>query len=71
VYPELLLLQVLHKRALNIISRNFPAVEGQDATRISSVVQDARIRIPPFLDRNIDNLFIVEPAGDTLLKLVS
>jgi hypothetical protein len=71
VYPELGLLRVLHERASNIIANNFPAAEDRDTALITSVVRDARIRIPPFLDRNIDNLFIVEPAGATLLQLIS
>ena len=71
IYPELELLRVLRERTGNIITNNIPAVKGTNTAAITEVMTDARIRIPPFLYRNIDNIFIIEPAGGTILQLIS
>src|SRR5665213_1617369 len=54
IYPELELLRILRDRASGIVTNNFPAIQGANTPSIITVIQDARIRIPPFLYRNID-----------------
>ena len=71
IYPELELLRILRDRASAIVTNNFPAIQGAPAPSIITVIEDARIRIPPFLYRNIDNVFVIEPGGGTISQLIS
>jgi hypothetical protein len=69
--PELLSVEVRRDRARGIITEQFPRVAGGMTNGIVAVIQSARIELPPLLLRNVDNLFLVEPGGASLLQLVS
>jgi len=71
VYPELLALKVMHDRASKIIHEQFPLAKNRAPVQIVSVVQSAHIELPPLLARNVDNFFLVEPGGASLLQVVS
>ena len=71
VYPELLSVQVQKKRAVGIITEQFPRIAGCMTAEIVVVIQSAQIDVPPLLSRNVDNFFLVEPGSASLLQVVS
>lgn len=71
VYAELLLVEVQRDRAARTIAQQFSLVASSTTTAIVAVIQSARIDIPPLLSRNVDNFFLVEPGGASLLQVVS
>jgi hypothetical protein len=72
IYPELLIIQVRHERAVGIINEVFPQMtsDGPSDT-IGNIIRGVKIEIPPFLSRNTDNLFLVAPGGPSLVQVVS
>jgi len=71
VYPELFSVEAQRDRAIGIITEQFPRVAGGMTNGIVATIQSARIDLPPLLLRNVDNLFLVEPGGASLLQLLS
>lgn len=73
VLPELLTLRVLHERATKIISEVWPKAkrEGWGTSGTVASILDAQIQMPPLLNRTVDQLFLLEEAGPTLLQLIT
>jgi hypothetical protein len=75
ISPELLALEVAHERAYKTISEEFPRAKiAQPALltiQIVALIRSVQIAIPPLLSRNVDQLYILEDAGPSLLQLVS
>jgi hypothetical protein len=74
IEPELLQLKVRHERAIKIISEEFPnakASRGILTAQVVSLIFSAQIGVPPLLNRTVDQLYVLEDAGPTLLQLIS
>jgi hypothetical protein len=75
ISPELLDLKVRHERARKIIGEEFPKIKAQRpsvmTTAVVASILDAKIEIPPLLSRTMEQLYILDQAGPTLLQLVS
>jgi|SRR5579859_807038 len=72
IYPEILNLGAAIKTArdgLVLLKERSRAVVGQ---AIASTLQMGTIPVPPMLDRNVDNFYLLgEPAGPNCLQLVN
>lgn len=72
IYPDLLKLDIIIgnvNATLQSLKTNNRVLVGQT---IGHTVQGGQIEIPPMLDRNVDNLYLLgEPAGPNCLQLVS
>jgi hypothetical protein len=71
IVPELLDLKVQHERAVKIISEELPKVVRAAIADIVPVIISVRIAIPPLLNRSVDQLYLIDEAGPTLLQLIS
>jgi hypothetical protein len=75
ISPELLQLKVRYERARKIIADEFPKAKAQRpgimTDAVVALILDARIEIPPLLSRSVDQLYILDEAGPTLLQLIS
>jgi hypothetical protein len=74
IFPELLELEVRHRRATDIINQEFPKIKiigVQTTEKIVSLTLMAQIEMPPLLSRTLDQLYILEKPGPTLLQLIS
>jgi hypothetical protein len=75
ISPELLDFKVRHERASKIISEEFPKVKAQRPSAMTdavvALILDTKIEIPPLLSRTVDQLYILDEAGPTLLQLIS
>lgn len=75
IYPELLVIRVTYERALKIVNEEFAKAKAAGSsiftTQIVALIRSAYIEIPPLLIRNIDQLYLLDDAGPTLLQLVS
>ena len=71
ISPELLDFKVRHERASKIINEEFPKVKAQRPSAMTdavvALILDARIELPPLLSRTVDQLYILDEAGPTLL----
>ncbi len=72
IYPELLKLTGVLQNVRDSLARlktNSRVLVGQT---IAATVQTGKVPIPPMLERNVDNFYLLgEPAGPTCLQLVS
>jgi hypothetical protein len=71
IYPEILKVRASYERAFDIIANAFPKMQKGFTTQIVEVIRDARIVVPPLLNRSIDQLYVLEEAGATMLQLLS
>jgi hypothetical protein len=71
VSADLLELGFSLDRTTSILAKNFPAVAGGIKISILQVVRSAKIDLPPMLERNADNLFVVEPGAASLIQVVA
>jgi len=73
IYPELLELEVVHKRAIGMFADKVPKVRRElwPAAETVALIRDVQIDIPPVLFRTLDQLYLVGEAGPTLLQLIS
>jgi hypothetical protein len=73
ISPELLNLKVRYERASKIIGEEFPKAKrpGMMTDGVVALIRDAQIEIPPLLNRSLDQLYILDEAGPTLLQLIS
>jgi hypothetical protein len=75
ISPELLALEVAYERASKTISEDFLRAKiAQPALltiQIVPLIRSVQIAIPPLLSRNVDQLYVLEDAGPSLLQLVS
>jgi hypothetical protein len=72
VYPELILIEVAHERAANMINKEWPkgSAQGPQA-EIAAYVRKACIRVPSILNRSFDSLYLLGDAGHSLQQLMS
>jgi hypothetical protein len=71
IYPELLSITVSRERASTIIQNEFPKVQRGFTTQIVALIRDVRVVVPPLLSRNVDQLYVLEEAGATILQPLS
>jgi hypothetical protein len=70
---ELLALKVRYERTCKIIDEEFPKAKQPYAMTdaVVSLILDARIDIPPLLNRTLSELYLLDDAEPTLLQLIS
>jgi hypothetical protein len=75
ISPELLDFKVRHERASKIIGEEFPKTKAQRPNvmtdAVVALILDAKIEVPPLLSQTVDQLYILDDAGPTLLQLIS
>jgi hypothetical protein len=72
VYPELLQLQVSHDRASAVMA-GWSDIDRRTMNVMHVVpgILNAKIPLTPVLFRNVDNLFLVQPRGESLQRVIS
>ena len=68
IYPELVSIRGDHEKARHVIDDVWPTISHYSATAIAA---DARISIPPLLDRFTGDLHLLGDGGHSLLQLIS
>jgi hypothetical protein len=75
IYPELLAVRVTYERALKIINEEFPKAKALGSAiltaQIVALIRSARIKLPPLLVRSIEQFYLLDDAGPTVLQLVA
>jgi len=73
VAPELDFIEARHKRAIKMISEEWPKNDrragGNDT--VAAFVREADIPVPPILDRSFGDLYLLGGAGHTIQQLMS
>ena len=71
IYPELLAISVSRERASAIIQDQFPKARNGLTMQIVALIRDVRVVVPPLLSRSVDQLYVLEEAGASVLQLFS
>jgi hypothetical protein len=72
IYPELLKLTPIVDDIRQRLVQLKKEQSGQVGQSIAWITQTAQIAVPPMLERNVDNLYLLdEPAGPACLQLVN
>ena len=72
VHPELVQLQMRHKRAGNVMAQ-WSSMRTSTMNNLSLVpaIREAKIELTPLMLRHLDNFFLVQPGGSSLQQVVS
>jgi hypothetical protein len=71
IFPELVSIRGAHEKARDVINGEWPKVVTLGTASIAGRIREARIPVPPLLDRFTGDLHLLGDAGHSLLQLVS
>lgn len=71
IYPEILWVKANHERASKIISDEFPKSSAGFTEQLVELIRSARIKAPPLINRSLDQLYVLNEVGVSVLQLFS